>query len=213
MAFTLLNDVYYVAFAGTYASQRILLTHHYQITAITPPVDYDVAAQVLATALRGGVGGGDLIETKYLACLPTTYELDFIRVQKVKPTRLVVKDTLRGVPGTHEDEANTGNLAGTITLRTDFAGREQVSTKHIGPIPTSDGVNQNGELSAPFKVKLQTLGTALLQSYSDLVTGITFTPVILHPTDIDPPDTDVLKSGIVGSQTRVMRRRTLRFGE
>ncbi len=213
MANTLLNDVYYVAFVGTYASQRILLTHHYQITAITPPVTYDNAALVLATALRGGVGGGDLVESKYLACLPDTYELDFIRVQKVKPIRLVVKDTLRGVPGTHVDGADTGNLAATITLRTDFAGREQVSVKHIGPIPTSDTVNQLGELSAAFKVTLQTLGTALLQSWSDLVGGLTFTPVILHPTDIDPPDTDELKSGIVGQQTRVMRRRTLRFGE
>jgi len=208
-----LNDVWQVSFRGVYNAQRIILTQTYQVTQITPPITDGNAALVLLNAVRAGVGGFDLIESAYLACMPAEYELQVIRAQNVKPNRRVYHEVIRTQPGTHAEVADTGNLAAVVTMRTDFAGRSQVSNRHIGPIPSTGTVQTLGALTGAYKTLLSTLATALLQSWSEAIPTITFTPCILHPTDIVPPNVDKITSAIVGETVRVMRRRTLRIGE
>jgi len=213
MADAVVGDVWQVSFRGEYNAQRIILTHTYRVAALTGIIPDALAAQTILDAVRGGVGGNDLIESKYLACLPAQYELLSIRAQNVKPNRRVYHEVVRNQPGTHAEVGETGNVAAVITLRTAFAGRSQVSNRHIGPIPSTGTVQVLGALTGAYKTLLGTLATALLQSWANLVPDITFEPVILHPIDLVPPVTDKVTTAIIGEQVRVMRRRTLRIGE
>jgi len=149
----------------------------------------------------------------YLACLPSQYELDSIRGQIIAPNRRVYSETLRGVPGTHLDTLETANLASVITLRTAFAGRNQVGNKHIGPIPSSGAVMTLGELTGAYKTLLTTLAGALMASIVPAGIAAVARPCIYHPDGAVPPNTDWVESAIVGETVRVMRRRTVRLGE
>jgi len=208
-----LNDVLLITYKGTAAGQRILLTTTYKITVVPVPTDATVFVNAAIEAVRAGVGGGDLIETKYRACLPVEYELDSIRGQIIAPNRRVYSETLRGVPGTHADGMETANLAGVITLRTAFAGRNQVGNKHIGPIPSAGAVMVLGELTGAYKTLLGTLATALMAQLVPVGIAAVARPVIYHPDGAVPPNTDWVESAIIGETVRVMRRRTVRVGE
>lgn len=212
MPFAEVGNIYLLTFLGQYAEQRIMFTQTYRISAVGPVVTDGLAAITLIKGVRAGAGGLDLLESKYLALLPETYQLDTIRAQQIAPNRFVMHDVTRLAAGTHPEACDTANLAATITLRTDWAGRDQVGVKHIGPIPTTDVVTQQGEISAAYTVKLNTFGTALLNSYSDLATELTFDPVIYHPIESVPPLYDKVTSYTLGTTTRVMRRRTVRVG-
>jgi len=213
MPFAEVGNIYQVTFKGTYNAQRILLVHTYRVAAVDALVTDEQAATVIINGVRDGAGGGDLIETKYLACLPAEYELESIRAQQIAPNRFVYHEQLRNTPGTHAEVGETGNLAGVITLRTERAGRDQVSNRHIGPIPSTGTVQVLGELTGAYKTLLSTLATALLQSWSFITPDITFNPVIYHKSDAVPPLFDKLTTAIIGDTVRTMRRRTVRLGE
>lgn len=207
------NDVLLITYKGTAAGQRILLTTTYKITVVPTPMDANVFVNAAIDAVRAGVGGGDLVETKYRACLPPEYELDSIRGQIIAPNRRVYAEQLRGVPGTHLDTMETANLAAVITLRTAFAGRNQVGNKHIGPLPSAGAVMVLGELTGAYKALLTTLATALMSNIVPVGIAAVARPVIYHADGAVPPNTDWVESAIIGETVRVMRRRTVRLGE
>lgn len=202
--------LYAVQALGTCFGQRIMLTHSYALTQVVGVVAENVALQALLDAIGNGVGGGNIIETKYLACLPDSYLLDEWRGQQVRPFRTAYRSNARAVVGTHAGNSEATNQSVAITLRSDVAGRWALGTKKIGPIPQDITVQDNGLITGAYKTLLETLGAALLGTV--VAAGCTWEPCIIHPVGEHLGSTP-LTSQIVQLTLRTMRRRTVRVGE
>lgn len=197
---------------GTWAGERIMMVRGYRITATNAGITTDLANATLIKYVRAGALGLDAYESDYLACLPPQYTLDFWRSQIVRPVRTVPIDFLRAAPGTHAEDTETGNQAAVITFRTAFSGRRHVSNVHIGPIPQGPLTQDNGLVTAAYKSLLDTLATNMLNSFSDLATGLTFEPSIFHKP-FGPLLYDKITTQVVQNELRTMRRRTVGRGE
>lgn len=204
-----LNDLFRVSAVGECFSQRIMFTMDYQVITVgTSTVEATVSVDLM-DAVQGG-GGADLLETDYLALLPPDYTLVYWQAQKLFPTRYAYVKGSRGVAGAHANATETANQAAIITLRTVLAGRQDISNKHIGPIPQGAGVQTNGLLDAAYKTKLGTFATSLLSIVTGPVTGTQWQPVVIHKS---PAGTStVLRTQIVGDTVNTMRRRTVGRG-
>lgn len=208
-----LNDIMSLSFRGKFNNQRILFTHNYVCTQA--PSAAKTPTEVSAAFAGEFTTGFKVAYTdKYLAMMPDSeYVMDIIRAQLIYPTRYVFWDTTVNYPGTGPDTGAAPNLAVAILLRTDKAGRDQTSTKHIGPMPVA--FNDLGNLTAPAK-------TAALAFGDQLVTGLDLSadgngkwyPVVFHKKPAGVPSTfDMLLTRTVQTTTRTERRRTLGFGE
>lgn len=204
------GDLIRVAAVGEAFGQRIMLTQNYGVQNIVgPQPELDVINELL-NELRAG-GGGDLYETLYLACMPTDYSLSYWQAQKTNPVRYAYGRIMRGSAGTHAGPCEESNLAAVITMTTLLAGRDQVSNKHIGPLPGGGTVRNEGEIVIAYKNLLDTLGTALVATVTLAGTGVTLVPCIPHAAPLGTYTT--IFDHTVQEQIRVMRRRTVRFGE
>lgn len=212
MPSSLVGDILQLTFLGRYAGQRIMLTHHYRLDAVTAFTDASLVQLGLLDEVRAGAGGGNVIEGSYLACLPAQYTLEKIRAQTIALQRLVPTEVARNVNGTHGDDTETGNQAVVITLRTAVAGRSQVSNKHIGPIPQAVTVQDDGLLTVAYKTLATTLASNLNVQINNVATGAVFSPVIYHRTG-DGPNYSKILSYLTQPNIRVMRRRTVGVGE
>lgn len=101
--------------------------------------------------------------------------------------------------GTYGAVASTDNLAATLTLRTNHAGRNQIANKHIGPLP--DGSYSNGVLIAGYITLLSQLGTALLVTQVTS-TGLACQPIVNHPAAGSDPALTTSSSARVGTMAR-----------
>lgn len=211
MADATVGEVYLVTAMGSWAGQRIMFTQTYRLDAVGPFVTHTLASATLLKYIRGGVGGLDAYESLYLALLPAQYTLDYWRAQCIRSVRYVPVDFNRGVPGTNAEDTEAGNQAAVLTLRTVLSGRNQVSNKHIGPLPQGVATQDDGLLTAGYKTLLSNFGTALLNSFSDLPTASTFTPCIYHG-EPPLPEANQVTSFVVQDTIRTMRRRNLRAG-
>jgi len=204
-----INDRFRVAVVGSCFGQRIMLTHCYAITSQTIGASDAVATTALLDQLRAG-GGADIWEALYLDCLPAEYQLDYWYVQKDAPVRVRAAKVTRAVPGTHANPVLTANLAATITFNANLAGRPNLSTKHIGPLPDGAGVTADGEILAAYDTKLSALANGMMTQITAGIGGIVFDAVIPHPA---PAGSWTLIAGQSrGTTVRVMRRRTVRVG-
>lgn len=207
------GDVYSLNWIGSIFGQRIMLTTAYEILTVDAGVEpSDVRSAMLVEVCAGG--GNDLIESDYLACLPPSYTLNRVTAQPFYPIRLVYEDAVRNVAGTHASDTEASNQSAVITFQTEYAGRDQVSNKHIGPIPQAATVQANGELVAAYKALLTTLGDSLTSNIVVAGLGLSMFPVVFHK-NAEPPvsKTDRLIEFYVNDEIRVMRRRTVRVGE
>jgi len=205
------GDIYQIAAVGRAFQQRVILTHYYRLSAIDPDVSDTAARDSLVLGVSDGVGGGDVLESTYLALLPPEYELDYWRGQLISPNRMAYVNYNRDMPGTHADSARTVNLGAALTLRTDEAGRKEHCTKHIGPVPESAAVMVAGEFSAAYKALCVTFIGSLLSQVIDAAIGATWDPIIYNPGTV--PNYGVPVNGFVGDTVRVQRRRTVGLGE
>lgn len=201
------NDIVQITWRGSCFGQRILLTHHYKILG-----DYNAATSIAQdlddiTNNIHPLGANDKT-TVYLACLPPQYNLIEIRAQRIRASRSAYRAQGNAFPGTHASPATVANDSACVTLRTENAGRSQVSNKHIGPIP--DAVSAAGVLTPAYKLLLSSLGSALVTAFAPVGSGSIVTPVVFNRTLLT---SDVLNTYIVGEQSRVQRRRTVGLGE
>lgn len=204
------GDIFIVSAFGTAFSQRIILTHHYRLAAINPGVSDEAARDSLLDAVRGGVGGGDVLEGPYLDLLPPEYTLDWWQAQLISPVRRAFNVFLRGNPGAHLDSTETANQSVAITLRTNNAGRDQVGTKKIGPIPQSANAQSNGSVAPAYLTLLTTFKNSLISDVVDLALGATWNPIFYHgPT---AGDWNLITTGVAQQQIRTMSRRTVGRG-
>lgn len=208
---TAVGDIYEVAAVGRCFSQRIILTHHYRLNAINPDVSEYAASISLLNAVRDGGGGGDILESLYLDCLPNNYELQYWRCQLISPVRFAYVSANRNVTGTNATQAQTANLHGAITLRSSRAGREQHGTKKIGPCPDGIDVMNNGVFDAGYIAKLDLLGGSLVSDAVDALLGATWNPVIYNRSLA--PYYSLALTWFTAPEVRTMHRRTVGVGE
>jgi len=202
------NDIFAVAAIGQYEGQRIMLTHTYTVLSVTGSIGELSFTTSVLDALRGA-GGGDKYETLYRDCLPPQYTLLRWVAQKVRPTRFQYQIVTRNVAGLHAADTETGNLAAAVTFRTVLAGRSEVGTKHIGPLPMDVSVTDNGLLTAAYKAKLELLAQAMETNI--VMAGVgTLAPCIQHP--VPPGSYTLIFNHVIGDTVNVMRRRTVGRG-
>ena len=201
-----LGDIVQTTVVGRCYSQRILLSLMWRVSQAGPPEEsVNVQLGQLFDAIK--VGGTHDKMTAYLDCLQTDYQMLGLRNQVVRP----VRTAYRFDESVHLGTGGAGTVANdsaALTLRTAVAGRNQVATKHIGPI--ADGSSLDGRLTLAFRAKVATLGALLTQEVQIAVGGLTFTPVIFHRST---NTFNVIETYVVGEQSRVQRRRTVGLGE
>jgi len=212
------NDLFLLTADGRCFDQRVMLTLGYRVEATPADVTENAASLGLIVQAEGGVGGGDKIETAYLACLPPQYTLLRWRAQKVYPVRYRTYDGARSVPGTHAENTETTNLAGCITMQTRIAGRGEQGVKHIGPLPYGVTSIDNGTLQPAYKTLLSALGVKLYTDILIPVLGVNFRPVIIHRQldeaghVVSMSSTDIFTAS-VGEVVGTMSRRTVGRGQ
>jgi len=204
------QDIFQVNWVGSCFNQRIMLTHHYRVESTAGLVDDLAASAALGVELTAG-GGGDVMESAYRACLPPDYELIRVDVQKIKSTRYRKVSTVRGQAGTNANVAYQANVHAALQFVTDYAGRDQVSVKKIGPLPQHISLYDDGLLTATMVALLNTLATAMKTSINATAVSTTFQPVIFHRSGT--PNFTVISGHIVQETVRVKTRRTVRVGE
>ena len=128
-------DIYLVTAVGSCFSQRIMLTHTYKLTEVNDDVSVGLGMATLLSKIRSGAAGLDGWETLYRDLLPPQYELNYWRCQIIRPVRFVPVEFVRDVPGLHANDTEATNQSAVITFRTEKSGRDQVASKHIGPLP------------------------------------------------------------------------------
>lgn len=201
-----LNDIVLLTIKGRCFSQRILFTQTYRV-AVTggPGESANLQLGYLSAAWDHALVGG--IFGKYALCLSTDYQSLETRTQVIAPVRLAYRSDVNVGLGMF-GAGTVANDSAALTMRTEAAGRKEVATKHIGPIP--DGASGNGVLELDYRANLVAFGSALRSDITDAGTGVSFKPVIYHPGAGDWSD---ITSFVIGEQSRVQRRRTVGLGE
>lgn len=202
------DDVIRVDYRGTCYGQRIILTTGYRVT-VNFTAGGSVSADlglILNTIALGGVND---VPTFYLQCLQNAYTLEEVRAQVVFPIRSAYRSVFYAADNAGSGGVGTvANDSAAITLRGPLAGRKNVSTKHIGPVP--DSVSANGLLTNPYKVKLQALINALGTTMTPAGNPGRCLPVIINKF---AASTVQWTDARIGAQSRVQRRRTVGLGE
>jgi len=204
------GDLIQLTFVSRWQGQQIMLTHHYKCR--TPPsggVTTATALQAMIDAVSPLIA--DTLGTAYLDCLPENVVVREVSAQKIYPAREVRQSQAFSSAGTSEGTvADTGNIDGIITLRTDKAGRSQVSNKHIGPLPGNGFAN--GLVGPTQQVDMETLAQMLIAPLT-AAGGGTYDPCIYHRAgDGAAQKSDLITSFKLQDTVRVMRRRTVGLG-
>jgi hypothetical protein len=202
------GDLIMTTWRGICFGQRIIMARPYKISGDFPAINsYNQDMQlILAAIVAAGVND---VQTPYLACLPPQYTLQEVRAQRLKPTRnAYVPNTFAGAVGTNANAATVANDAAAITYRTALAGRSQVATTHVGPMP--DAASAAGLITAAQRALLSALGTVLTTSFVPPTSGSLVVPVIWNRK---LNTTEFITNFRLGDASRVQRRRTVGIGE
>jgi len=200
------GDIVLVSWRGLCFGQRIILTHTYRVS-VAPDPESTVWQNLDSIIDAVDVGGAADITTNYLALLPAAYGLNEIRAQRVYPIRSAYFSKAKAEEGGHAGAATVANDAAAVTLRTDYAGRNQIATKHIGPVP--DAASASGLIVTAYKTLLTAFATDLLLTPAFGTTG-SLIPIIYHRATNGHSD---VVSYRLGDQSRTQRRRTVGVGE
>lgn len=202
------NDIVQLSWRGRIFGQRILMVRNYLIVgdynvATSIAQDLDDIKQQLAPA------GAFDATTAYLACLPPEYKLEELRAQRLKAVRSAMRSTVFvAAPGTNANSATVPSDSAAITFRTDLAGRSQISTVKVGPLP--DAASAAGFLTAPQLALHSTLATKLLTQFTPAGSGSVVAPVVVGKSLSSP---SILTTAIPELTSRVITRRTVGRGE
>jgi len=200
------GDTMKLSFLGRCFGQQIVLDLTYKCTVGNPAIPSNaVNAEIVAHT--SDVGAVDLW-TPYLACLPPSYALELVIAQKLWPVReSYFPFSPLGKVGT-AGAATVPNDSSAITRRTALAGRSQVSVLKIGPNPTAAAVA--GILTPAHIALLATLGAKTLTTLVLPITTLQFRPEILSGLGVST--NRILENFLVGSTSRIMRRRSVGIG-
>jgi hypothetical protein len=178
------NDLVTVDVLGTIFNQRIITTFPYVVSQASLTNDTITACKAIADYWQSGAVSPFL---SFLACCPQNYTADWIRVQRVYPTRNRSYSSPVNLPGTDANDATTANSAASIERAAALAGR-----KYVGriSIPALAPFNQvDGMVLAAFKVKMGTVASKMLNVYAP-TTGdgmLQITPCLIHRVKTGTP--------------------------
>lgn len=202
------NDICYFSIKGNCFGQRIMFTQWYQVTgtgnqSTTLQQDFAEWAQTI-----DNVAVNDLI-SRYLDLFGSSYEMNEMRFQRIKPVRSAYSSFLPTVTaGQFDGETGTAATSAGITFRTTLSGRDQVSTKKIGPLPEAASVS--GLIEETYATKLGLFAGTLNSNIALTTASVELVPGIYHPT---PGTFNPFASFIVQDQSRTMARRVVGRGE
>jgi len=204
----LAGDLIRIDYRGLCYGQRIILTTSYEVTVPfdnVPTVFTDLAVILDQVAIGGALG----VSEAYLACLQNAYTMTETRAQRIYPVRSAYRSVRYAADNAGSAGAGTvANDSAAITLRGANAGRKNVATKHIGPIP--DSASALGLLTNAYKVILQAFIAKITIGINMVGTAGRLEPRILNkPLGQKQP----IVNAIIGDQSRVQRRRTVGLGE
>lgn len=205
------GDIFELVARGICFNQEIQLTHHYRLIVVPADTEVSTITTFIINEARGGAGGNDQLEGEYLDLLPADYLLTQWSGQMVYPNRYAKKFQTRDVAGTNAGATETANQSCVITLQSDYSGRDQVSNKHIGPLPQTAGVQVNGLISAGYKALMFALRVQLSMRFENIGGTIQLDPVIYHRTGVGG-HFDNITDGYEQTTVRTMRRRTVGVG-
>lgn len=203
------NDIVRVDWRGSIFAQRIILTSTWVLFG-----DYNAGTTVaedlddILNNLRAG-GAFDKTTT-LLACMPPSYSLTEIRAQRVRTLRSAFRSNVNGLPaaGTNANDTERSTIAAAATFRTDFSGRDQVCTKHIGPVPDLGVVD--GVLTAAYQLTVANWATTFRLGFTPAGSGTLVAPVIFHKAT---NTWDIITGLFIQGSARTMRRRVVGRGE
>lgn len=204
-----LNDVIQVSIFGSLFSQRIITNLHYIVNVAAGGSTEDQLKQI-ATDWTGGTGSVPGILTHMLDCQGVEYNCDFVRAQRIFPTRTIYMQSNANDPGTHADPCTAPNIAASLLKRTATAGRKGVGRVQLAGIPQTAYVD--GMITPVFSAaKLNVWCNDLLASYTTSVIIMTLVPGLYNPTGTGTHFSPLLQV-IPEDTVRTMHRRTVRVG-
>lgn len=198
------NDIMEVTFRASYQGSVILNVFHFKVTTVLEGTDYELAMNALGTALLN----------KYWAAaglwrdiMVSTYRLNYIRLQKIRPSRLWYIDSTVDQAGAVVEDGIPSNLAAVVIVRSENTARGKSGSKHLTGFARSE--LEPDVWSADIFDALTELGT---QFRDDVVTAapiVTYTPVIYDR--LQNTAANIIGMTVV-PEVRIMRRRTKGLG-
>lgn len=196
-----------VNFGGRIFGQRTILTSWWRAASDfgvkTIPQDLDDILNEFSAA------GSTTFVTKLRAAMPPQWTLEYIRAQRVRPTRSAYREAGYALPGTNADAATTGVDTVAVLYKGDNAGRSNISVKKFGPVP--DAASAAGLVTAAYKLILNPAADQLgLAVQVGGVGGPFITPIVPHK---DGVTFEAITQVAVQATSRCMTRRTVGRGE
>lgn len=198
------GDVLSVTLNGQLCGQTVMNTFHYGMASVSgAPTQDAVAIEVLnKLAVTGG------FYDKFLACCPDNYILNETWVQFILNVRYRKRVGAPSLNGTFGFDADTANVAATISRFGDAANRRNMGSVHI-PIGSDVHFLDQGFVKAALLTQL-TAFSPFLYTQLVLATLGTIQPILISGASI--LNAVPLSSAIVQQTARVVRRRTVRVG-
>lgn len=204
------GDVINVRIQGTLFDQQIITTFYYLITTPSVTLDVVTACDSWAGKWKAGTVSPFLA---FLNCCSPEYNADWVYVQKISPTRYVPGGNNVNLPGTNANNTDSPNQAAVITRAGMLSGRAFVGSIHIPGL--SAGNFTNGKVTGPYLTLMSTVGSRMLNDFTDTTEGTVGRPVLYHyrKVPLAPVPPTALYRTIPQQTIRVMRRRTIGVGK
>lgn len=202
------NDIVEVSYRGQCEGQLILNIWHYQVSGSTSQSSDIADNTTLAQFLRAQTQEFQITK-EYLDLHPINYTLDFVRAQKIWPTRSRYGQSFSGLAGFWPTVSNNTNTAATITKQGTGGNRWSTGSIHIGPI-AQDG-HDRGNLTDPIMAAMDSFAQAYRLTFTTPANNITYRPVIYNPGRT--PNFELVLALLYQPEVRTMRRRTLGLGK
>jgi len=200
------NSIVAMIVRYTHDGQENLNTFHYKVRTLG-------GVGLSVTEVNSGVEycwtviGG--LKERFQDCLSVDIVDCEVWSQVIALQRFPKKLAVGAFSGTVAGTALPSNLSHALTLRGEFAGPRYRGTKHIGGQASS--FSSQSLLTPAGLGALMTLGDGLVMDQDGDAGGdTTFYPVIYNRAD--PGASIAIKDYLVGSTTRVQRRRTVGLG-
>lgn len=202
-------DVFQLSYFQRLYEQRVLNVLHFRIVEWTGPMTYIGGLKQIGEAFK------DQIETTGIWSAVAVeqsedIQYEFLRVQRVHPTRDIYWQEELTVGGAVESTSETANVAMSVTKRSLVSGREGVGRIQIGGLPVAEMAD--GRWSEDVLTAIEA-ATNFLQAETEFATpGMKVRFLVFGPGYDNDPDFDIVQQ-IPHSTVRTMHRRTVGLGE
>jgi len=201
------GDTWLVTLRGSVFNQLILNTFYYRVAYLATPGTTNAKQGVLQGYLNT-VGG---FIDKFLAALPSDYNLDRLDIQKVGPYRTITLNQTFASNGLNGFNVGQANTAMSIERRGELARRFDVGRVQLVGSDDTSWINQ-GVLQAAAKTACANFGAQMVAAQGTLGSTDTFIPVLSRISGGTRINTDILLYE-VQTTARTMRRRTVGVGK